>query len=154
MPTIEERLVTYTHELDAAADRADAARTTSAGSGAALRDRSRMRGWQSVSIAAVTIALLGAGLWAINDREGTQTTTPATVPFNDTALPGEASPWYRITAARPRRTTGGARDVLRDVRRSRTTDGRVVAGRGRPAGRAARTHRLLGGRGFGRNQPS
>jgi hypothetical protein len=104
MPTIEERLVAYAHELDTAADHADADRESSRRVGAPSRDRSGMRGWKSVSVAAVTVVVVGTGLWAINNRDGASSTAPnprgpATVPSSDTALAGEASPWYRITAA-------------------------------------------------------
>jgi hypothetical protein len=90
MPTIEERLAAYTHELDAAADQADANRTPH-------HDRSGMRAWQSVSIAAVTVLVIGAGLWAISSRDTAPTGTDTPPTSIGAADPGEASPWYRIT---------------------------------------------------------
>jgi hypothetical protein len=98
MTTIEERLAAYSIQLDAAADHADANRHAPQVERAMSAARSGMRGWQSVSVAAVTIALLGAGLWAIADRDPSDPSVAPSV--SGTAVAGSAAPWYRITDGR------------------------------------------------------
>ncbi len=93
MTTIEERLAAYSVQLDAAADQADVDQAPHVDR-VRPSDRSGMRGWQSVSVAAVTVALLGAGLWAIADREPSDSSSAP--PSTGIAVAGSAAPWYRI----------------------------------------------------------
>lgn len=99
MTTIEERLQTYAMELDAAADRADELRqATVPVAHRGLPRRPSMRAWQSVSIAAVTLALVGLGLWLIAGRRADAPVGTSPLPGPSTAVNGSPSPWYRITA--------------------------------------------------------
>ena len=105
MSTIEQRLAAYTKELDAAADLADARRESMLpADGEARPSATRMRGWQSLSIAAASVAMIGAGLWAISGRDNASDAPVASGPdtattaVTGTAVAGSASPWYRVTA--------------------------------------------------------